>query len=128
MRVRPFFWFLFTFTCVGVLTFAFFFQRDVPALIHLSLDHPSPKVQQMVTLSLHLTDTEGVPIEHASIISRTNMTTMDMREAIRQLIPVGHGNYITHLQFSMSGEWFVIVNIHAGGILPVEQHLFLRAT
>jgi hypothetical protein len=127
MRVRFFFWLLFTFTCVGVLTFAFFFQREVPTLIHLSLDHPSPKVQQVVTLSLHLTDTEGVPIEHASVISHADMTTMHMREAIRQLTPVGQGNYITHLQFSMLGSWFVTVNVHSVGILPVEQHLFLRA-
>src|SRR6266576_2337666 len=77
MRVRFFFWLLFILTCVSVLTFAFLFQRDVPALVQLSLDQPSPKVQQVVTLSLHLTDSGGVPIDNASVVSHANMTAMD---------------------------------------------------
>src|SRR6266705_454769 len=128
MRVRFFFWLLFVLTCVSVLTFAFLFQRDVTALIQLSLDHPSPKAQQVVTLSLHLTDTEGVPIDSASIMSRTNMTTMDMGENKYQLKSVGQGKYIARLQFSMPGSWFVTVNVRASGIIPAQQHLLLEAT
>ena len=128
MRVRFFFWLLFILTCVSALTFAFLFQRDVPALIHLSLDQPFPKVQQVVTLNLHLTDAQGVPINNASVISHANMTTMDMREGKRQLKSVGQGKYTTHLRFSMSGSWFVTVSIRATGIVPTQQHLFLKAT
>jgi hypothetical protein len=127
MHVRSFFWLLLTLTCVSVLTFAFFFQRDVPALIQLSVDHPVPKVQQVVTLSLHVTDTEGVPVNNALVISHANMTAMDMQEGRHQLASIGHGNYISHLQFSMPGSWFVTVSVHAAGIVPTQQHLFLRA-
>ena len=59
MRIRFFFWWLFLLSCLGVFTFAFLFQKDIPALIEMSLDQPFPKVQQAVALTLHLTDPEG---------------------------------------------------------------------
>src|SRR5262245_41950153 len=61
MRVRFFFWLLPILSCLSVLTFAFLFQRDFPALIEVSLNQPFPKVQQVVSLTLHLTDSEGHP-------------------------------------------------------------------
>jgi len=128
MRVRLFFWLLFILTCVSVLTFAFLFQKDVPALIQLSLDQPFPKVQQVVTLSLHLTDSKGVPVDNASVVSHANMTTMDMGENKHQLKSVGQGKYIAHLQFSMGGSWLITTTIHANGIVPAQQKLFVMAT
>jgi nitrogen fixation protein FixH len=128
MRVRFFFWLLFVLTCVSVLTFAFLFQRDVPALIQLSLDQQAPKAQQVVTLSLHLTDSEGIPIDNASIISHANMTTMHMQDDKHQLKSVGQGKYIAHLQFSMAGSWLITTSVHANGIVPTQQKLFVMAT
>ena len=128
MRIRFFFWFLLVFSCLSVLTFAFLFQKDIPALIEVSLNQPFPKVQQVVALTLHLTDPEGHPIDHASVISDANMTTMDMGEKKRQLQSLGQGNYTTHLQFSMEGPWLVTVTAHADGMLPAQQHLFVEAT
>ena len=94
MRVRFSFWMLFVLTCVSVLTFAFFYPRDVPALVYLSLDEPSPKAQQVVTLSLHLTDAAGIPVDNASIVSHTDMTTMHMQDDEHHLKPVGRGKYV----------------------------------
>lgn len=128
MHGRCFFWLLLTLTCVGVLTFAFFFQKDVPTLIQLSVDHPVPKVQQVVTLSLHVTDAEGLPVNNASVISHANITAMNMQEGKHQLVSVEHGNYITHLQCSISGSWFITVSIRATGIVPTQQHFFLKAS
>jgi nitrogen fixation protein FixH len=128
MRIRFFFWLVLVFTCVSVLTFAILFQRDIPALIQLSLDHPSPKVRQVVTLSLHLTDAGGIPINNASVISYTNMTTMDMQDKEHQLKSVGQGKYIAHLQFPMAGSWLIVTTVHAKGIVPVQRKLFLMAT
>src|SRR5260370_36726439 len=128
MRVRFFFWVLLVLTCVSVLTFAFLFKRNVPALIQLSLDQPFPKAKQVVTLSLHLTDSEGIPIDNASIISHTNMTTMHMQDDKHQLQSVGQGKYIAHLQFSMAGSWLITTSIHANGIVPAQQKLFVEAT
>jgi hypothetical protein len=128
MRVRLFFWLLPILSCLSVFTFAFLFQRDLPALIEVSLNQPFPKVQQVVALTLHLTDSEGHPIDHASIISDVNMTTMDMGEEKRQLQSLGQGNYTTHLQFSMAGPWFITVTVHGSGILPAQQNLFVEAT
>lgn len=127
MRVRSFFWLLFVFTCVSVLTFAFLFQRDGPSLIQLSLDQQVPKVQQVVTLSLHLTDSEGIPIDNASVISHANMTTMHMQDDKRQLKSVGRGKYIAHLRFSMAGSWLITTSVHANGIVPAQQKLFVMA-
>jgi hypothetical protein len=128
MRVRCFFWLLLTFSCIGVLIFAFLLQKDIPALIEVSLNQPFPKVQQVVALTLHLTDPEGHPINNASVISHINMTTMDMGEKQHPLQSLGQGNYATHLQFSMAGPWLVTVTVHAAGILPAQQHLFVEAT
>lgn len=128
MRVRFFFWLVLALTCVSVLTFATLFQRDIPALIQLSLDRPFPKVRQVVTLSLHLTDAEGIPINNASVISQTNMTTMDMQDKGHQLKSVGQGRYIAHLQFSMAGSWLILTTIHAKGIVPAQQKLLVMAT
>lgn len=112
----------------GVFTFAFLFQKDIPALIEMSLDQPFPKVQQVVALTLHLTDPEGHPLDNASVISDVNMTTMDMGENKRQLQSLGQGNYITRLQFSMAGPWFILVTVQGSGFLPAQQRLFVEAT
>jgi hypothetical protein len=128
MRIRFFFWLVLVLTCVSVLTFALLLQRNIPALIQLSLDKPFPKVQQVVTLRLHLTDAEGVPINNASIISQTNMTTMDMKDKVHQLTSVGQGKYIAYLQFSMAGSWLIATTIHAKGIVPAQQKLYVMAT
>lgn len=128
MRVRFFFWLVLVLTCVSVLTFAVLFQKDVPALIQLSLDRPFPKVQQVVTLSLHLTDAEGFPVNNASIISHANMTTMDMQDKEHQFTSIGQGKYIAHLQFSMAGSWLITTTVHAKGIVPTQQKLFVMAT
>jgi len=128
MRVRFFVWLLLILSCVGVLTFAFLLERNVPALMQASLDQPSPKAQRDVALLLHLTDPEGAPIDSASVLSHTNMITMNMGENKQQLQSVGQGNYLTHLQFSMVGSWFVTVSVHANGIVPAQQKLFVNVT
>jgi uncharacterized protein (DUF58 family) len=128
MRIRFFFWFFSIFSCLGVLTFAFLFQKDLPALIEISLNHPFPKVQQVVTLTLHLTNPEGFPIDNASVISDANMTTMNTRKNKHQLQSLGQGNYTTNFQFSMAGPWLIPVTIHSSGIVPAQQKLFVEAT
>ncbi len=94
----------------------------------VSLNQPFPKVQQVVALTLHLTDPEGHPIDHASVISDANMTTMDMGENKRQLQSLGQGNYTTHFQFSMAGPWFITVTVQRSGIVSAQQKLFVEAT
>ena len=126
--LRFFFWFLLVLSCLSALTFAFLFQKDLPALIEVSLNQPFPKVQQDVALTLHLTDPDGHPIDHASIISDVNMTTMDMGEEKHHLQSLGQGSYTTHLQFSMAGPWSITVTVHGSGILPAQQNLFVEAT
>src|SRR5579872_1070429 len=120
MRVRSFFWFFFLLSCLSVLTFAFLFQENIPAVIELSLDQPFPKVQHIVALTLHLTDTEGLPINNASVISSFNMTNMNMGKSELQLQFVGQGKYMAHLQFSMAGPWQITTIAHAKGILPAQ--------
>ena len=102
-------------------------QKYLGRCCHI-LAHSAPKVQQVVTLNLHLTDTEGVPINNAAVMSSMNMTNMDMGENKHQLKPIGQGKYTTQLRFSMSGAWFVTVTIRAAGIVSTQQHLVLNAT
>lgn len=128
MHVRPFFWWLLTCTCVGALIFAYTFRQAIPALMHLSLDQSTATTSQALTLTLRLTDPQGLPIEQANVISESNMTTMDMGVNRLQLQAVGPGLYMTHLHLSMAGPWIIQVTARANGFLPSHQDLSIAVT
>ncbi len=128
MRIRPFFWIVLIISCVSVLTFAFFLRRDIPASLQLSLDQATPKAFQTLTLTVHLTDHEGVPIDSAQVTSHINMTNMDMGAYQHALAPTGHGRYNTQLQLSMVGPWLITVIVQADGFAPVHRELSVNAT
>ncbi len=70
MRVRPFFWFLLFFSCVGILVFAATNQTHAPARLQVHVDQQHLTSRQLTTLELDLTDPQGIPIEDAQVLSR----------------------------------------------------------
>ncbi len=96
--------------------------------MHLSLDQPTAKISEALTLTLRLTDSQGLPIEQAHVISDINMTNMDMGVDQQLLRAVGPGMYMTHLHLSMMGPWMISVTAQANGFMPSHQDLSIAVT
>ncbi len=127
MRIRPFFYLLLALSCASILTFAALLHTDAPASSQVHLDQ-HPTTNQITLLSLRLTDTQGLPIEQAQVISHANMTTMDMGEHLWSMQAAGQGNYHARLQFPMAGPWVVTILIHAEGFAPLHQILSVNVS
>ncbi len=125
MRIRPFFWLILVGSCIGVLVFALTVHPELSTVIHISLNSPQPSQKTATILTLHLTDVQGLPIEHAHVISSLTMTNMDMGTVEYTLQPVGRGYYETALRWSMTGPWVVNVIAHAEGFLSTTHTLFI---
>jgi YtkA-like len=126
MRVRPFFWFLLAFSCIGILIFAAFLHTQAPAIMRVQLDPHYPVASGITTLDLRLTDSQGVPIEQAQVLPNARMTNMDMVTNHIQVEPLGQGTYKTQLQLYMAGPWEISIVAHADGFDPIAQTLIVQ--
>jgi nitrogen fixation protein FixH len=126
MRVRPFFWFFLVFSCVGVLIFAVLLHTQAPAVMRVQLDQQHPVTSSVTTLELHLTDSQGLPIEQAQVLPNARMTNMDMMTNQIRVEPLGHGTYIAQLQLYMAGPWEISIEAHAGGFEPIAKTLLVQ--
>lgn len=126
MRVRPFFWWLFTLTCIGVLIFAAQYPSHVPAVIQVSLDHRLLVSTDPTEIKLHLTDPQGLPLNSARISSVARMTNMDMMTRQQASRIIGQGKYITQLHLYMADPWEITVTAHASGFQSPTQTLLVK--
>src|SRR5713101_6390525 len=101
MRVRPLFWFILALSCTSVLIFAALLHAQAPALMRVQLDQQRLVATSFTTLELHLTDSQGLPIEQSQVLSEARMTNMDMAINHFRVEPLGHGTYLTQLQLFM---------------------------
>lgn len=126
MRVRPFFWFLLLFSCVGILVFAATNHMHAPAILQVHVDQQHLTSQNTTTLELDLTDPQGIPIEDAQVLSDAHMTNMDMSTHARHIEVQGHGKYLVQFHLTMSGPWAITILAQADGFIPLQQTLFLE--
>jgi nitrogen fixation protein FixH len=126
MRVRPFFWFFLALTCTSVLIFAALLHTQAPTIMRVQLDQQRPVASGFTTLELHLTDSQGIPIEQAQVLPNARMTNMDMATNHFRVEPLGHGTYIAQLQLYMAGPWEISIEAHADGFEPVAQTLIVQ--
>ncbi len=126
MRVRPFFWFLLAFSYIGVLIFSAFIHSQVPAMMRVHLDQQYPTESSLTTLELHLTDSEGLPIEQAQVLPNARMTNMNMETNHIHVRSLGNGTYLAQLQLDMAGPWEISVQVHADGFEPIAKNLFVQ--
>src|SRR5438094_804339 len=120
MRVRPFFWFILILSCVGVLLFAVMLPTDVPATMQIRLaEHPT--TQDLTTLTFHLTDPQGLPIDQAYVVSSAAMTNMNMVAPQSHVTAVGRGTYLARFRLYMAGPWAITITVHATGFTLVQQ-------
>lgn len=128
LRVRPFFWLLLVFACLGVLTFATLNPTHVPALLRVHVDQPHPVAIGMNTLDLHLTDPQGLPIDAAQVVSDAHMTNMLMSANSSRVKSIGNGEYRVQLDLEMAGPWAITLHAQADGFAPLQQTLYVQAT
>jgi hypothetical protein len=126
MRVRPFFWFLLALSCIGVLILATFLHLQVPALMRVQFDQQYPTESGFTTLELHLTDSEGMPIEQAQVLPNARMTNMNMKTNQIHVQSLGNGTYLAKLQLDMAGPWEIIIQAHADGFESISKNLFVQ--
>jgi YtkA-like len=126
MRVRPFFWVLLVLTCCGVLAFAATVQIAVPLLLRVELMQQPPRSGEMTTLTFHMTDSQGLPIDDARLESSARMTNMVMETQPVKIAAFGQGVYVIQLDFSMPGPWIVTVSVQAAGFLAVQRTIPLQ--
>jgi YtkA-like len=126
MRVRPFFWFFLAFSCIGVLLFAALPHTQTPALMRVHLDQQYPTASGLTTLELHLTDSQGLPIEQAQVLPNARMTNMSMESNQIHVQPLGNGTYQAQLRLGMAGPWKISIEANADGFEPITQNLFVQ--
>lgn len=126
MRVRPFFWWLLTFVCIGTLLFAASYQTHTPNILRLHVLQQQLVTDKPAEIKLFLTDGQGIPIEDARISSRATMTNMDMPTKEIGIKPLGHGEYMVQLHLFMAGPWAIDVQALAEGFAPSQQSLYVQ--
>jgi len=127
LRARPFFWCLLVCTCLSVLTFAALVHTSAPAIMQVQIEHP-PRAVELMTLELHLTDPQGLPIEEAQIVSSARMTNMVMITHDSHVKEVGQGIYVAQLHLYMAGPWAITVMAQADGFAPLNQTVLVQVT
>ena len=125
MRIRPFFWFLLALSCTSVLAFALLRPSYAPAILQVRMNSQQIAVGT-ATLTLHLSDPQGLPIEQAQISSDIHMTNMVMPTPFSSITAQGKGNYALRVQFSMAGPWAIDVRAYADGFTPLEHILHIE--
>ena len=82
---------------------------DIDAIdIDLSVS-PDPPTVGPATLVLTLTDEQGEPISGAALELEGNMSHAGMTPVFSQAEETEPGHYEAPLEFTMGGDWFVIV-------------------
>jgi protein SCO1 len=102
MRVRAIFWVLLGCTCLGTLIFAAIRQPTVPVVVQAHWEMP-PSATEMTILLLHVTDTEGLPVNGARVHSNAYMTNMTMPPVGISVTAQPGGDYLVRLPLYMAG-------------------------
>jgi len=76
-----------------------------------------PRMVRPATLSLHIADSNGKPVENARLTASLTMTFMDMGKTELKFEPKGRGGYAASVQnFDMSGPWELTVDAVQGAV------------
>lgn len=126
MRVRPFFWLLLLVTSIGVITLAVNYQPHLPAYIEVEMQSEHVQANTTSDLLLHITDTQGLPINQAKIVSEARMTNMDMSSPDCHVIPLGNGRYQVNMELTMAGPWSITIQTRANGFASQEHTLVVN--
>jgi nitrogen fixation protein FixH len=126
MRIRPIFWCILASSCLGVLVFAATIHIVAPAVMQARLDSSPPDAASFTTIELHLSDSQGIPIEQARVTPSAHMTNMDMTTSVILVQSRGQGTYIVQLKLYMPGPWEINISARADGFDATQQTLLVQ--
>jgi hypothetical protein len=94
-------------------------SAPLPSIVLAAEISPQPLQVGVSTVMLKLNDAAGNPINDARIRLEGTMTHPGMRPVFSAAEPAGVGRYRSSLEFTMAGDWVVLVHI----TLPNGQQL-----
>lgn len=90
--------------------------------VDLAFD-PSPPQKGDVDVTLTLAQRDGTPIEGADVRLEGNMNHAGMTPSFADLKEVKPGQYAGTLDFTMGGDWFVLVTVQMPDGKQVERKI-----
>jgi hypothetical protein len=75
------------------------------------------------TASLKLTDASGSPLEDATVRLEGNMDHAGMKPSFADLVETEPGKYSGTLEFTMGGDWFILVTAKTSDGITVERKI-----
>lgn len=93
--------------------------------VHLSIV-PQPVRQGDATVMIQLADRSGTPISHAGIEVEGDMSHPGMAPIFGKANQTAPGSYQAHLDFSMPGDWVVLLHIRLQNGRKIERQVDVR--
>jgi hypothetical protein len=87
---------------------------------------PSPPVVGDAEVSLKMTDASGQPVEGAEVRVEGNMNHAGMKPSFADLKEVEPGRYAGTLEFTMGGDWFLLITAKTAEGKTVEQKIDVK--
>lgn len=84
---------------------------------------PSPPRVGKVDVLLNLTDSQGSPFQHAHVQLEGNMNHAGMKPSFAELEEIESGVYSGTLDFTMGGDWFVLVSVTPADGRPLVRKI-----
>ncbi|MBE3560935.1 MAG: FixH family protein [Ktedonobacteraceae bacterium] len=126
MQIRPVFWLLLLFSCASALIFWALYPPDVPAVLQVHVTQQRLDANGLTTLEIHLTDPQGIPLDHAQVVPSAYMTNMAMSGNDGAVHTLGAGKYQVQMFLYMEGPWAITISAQADGFLPQQQTLYVN--
>jgi hypothetical protein len=95
----------------------------------LTIDYeiaPHPPRVGPATVTLKILDAAGDPLPGASVHLEGNMTHAGMAPTFAEAHETTKGKYRATLDFSMSGDWIIVVNVVTKGGKKIEKQLEVK--
>ena len=89
-------------------------------LVDLTLT-PSPPVVGNTQMSLKLATSDGTPVDGAEVRLEGNMNHAGMKPSFAELQEAEPGRYLGRLNFTMGGDWFILVTAKTPDGQTVQQ-------
>jgi nitrogen fixation protein FixH len=109
--------------CLGILTFAANVPLAHPVPLMAHIEQVSTSSASSAQVRLRLTDTEGIPVDQASVTPQASMPAMAMEAQSTSVQALGQGLYLASINFSMAGAWKIDITAHADGFTATNQSI-----
>jgi hypothetical protein len=84
-------------------------HNDLPEIEIDMAVSPDPPEVGPATITLTFSDAQGQPVEGAQVELEGNMSHAGMAPVLTEAVEVAPGQYQAPLEFTMGGDWFILV-------------------